>query len=143
MFITFCLIGVVNTIVDLILFISLQANGMSIIVANILSTSVALLLSYVLNKRFTFKHKGSNSRTFVPFVLVTLSGLWILQPIVIYGVIYVSDIQAVRNILQPLLADYTTTQNILGKLAATPASLVWNFVLYKKLVFKSTMVSET
>lgn len=140
MFVIFCVIGTINTLVDLIIFLSLQASGVTILLANIISTSIALALSYILNKRFTFRPSSASNRAVIPFVAVTLTGLWILQPVIIYGVINILDIQVFRNFLNPLYTDYAALQSFVGKLVATPASLIWNYVLYKNLVFKPTEV---
>jgi putative flippase GtrA len=60
------------------------------------------------------------------FVVVTLFGLWVLQTIVI-------------NLTMPLAKQIVGDQNIallIAKLIATAVSLVCNYVLYSKLVFK-------
>ena len=136
MFIIFCLIGVINTLVDLSIYLVLRRRGLAVIPANIISTSVALIVSYVLNKRFTFKSSGSNKQSFIAFVIVTLSGLWLLQPAIIYSVAAILNMPAVHAAVAPIYGNYDTIRNLFGKLAATPATLVWNFLLYKKFVFK-------
>ena len=142
MFLTFCVIGVINTIIDFALYLALQKHGVEIYLANIVSTSAALAVSYVLNKRFTYDAAQQSNRAFVPFVVITLIGLWVLQPIIIYAVRAGLDVGAVRQLLAPLTNDYDTLRNAIGKLAATPATLIWNFVLYKKYVFKDGSLSR-
>jgi putative flippase GtrA len=126
-FILFCLIGGLNTLLDIGLFLALQQQGMPIVPANILSTSAALLMSYALNKRFTFGASGQSNRAFIPFVVVTLVGLWLLQPVVIY---------VVGQGLTAFTHDHELLRNLAGKLAATAVTMVWNYVLYKKYVFR-------
>ena len=61
------------------------------------------------------------------FTIVTLFGLWVIQSGVIY---FVSG----------LLRSFSLNDSIvlfLAKIIATGFSLVWNFVLYKKVVFTS------
>ena len=123
----FALVGGFNTALDfglLFLFVSL---GVDKIVANYLSTSVAFIFSFFANKTFTFKAKGGNAkREFIAFMLVTLFGLWVLQPLVIAGI---------TAALQPTsLSDSLIL--LIAKLIATIVSLVWNYVLYARVVFK-------
>lgn len=134
MFVIFCAVGLTNTAVDIALYLLLQTYGLPIFIANICSTTAALTVSFILNKRFTFNESGS-IRSIMPFLAVTLTGLWILQPFIIYSVIAISNIGFVRDLLTPLLPDYATWQSLTGKLIATPATIVWNFVLYKRFVF--------
>jgi putative flippase GtrA len=141
-FVLFCAIGIVNTAVDLGIFVSLQQGGLSIFLANIVSTSAALAVSYVLNRRFTFKSdnssKKSGKKTLLPFLAVTLTGIWLLQPAIIYAVVHLLGTDMARHLLGSWFgsaADYATFQALAGKLIATPATIVWNYVLYKKFVF--------
>ena len=137
-FLIFCLIGGINTLIDLAIYVSLQAHGLPIIAANFISTCAALIVSFFLNKKFTFRSSTSVQRAIIPFVLVTVTGLWLLQPVIIYTVIGIFNTVVVKDVIGPMIAHYGTVQNIVGKLLATPASLIWNYVLYRKFVFKQT-----
>ena len=138
MFLIFCLIGGINTLIDLAIYVSLQAHGLPIVAANFISTCIALIVSFFLNRRFTFRSSTSAQRSILPFVLVTITGLWLLQPVIIYTVVGISNLATIKDLISPLITHYETVQNIVGKLFATPASLIWNFVLYRKFVFKQT-----
>lgn len=131
----FCAVGLINTAVDVALYLFLQSYGLPIIIANICSTSAALTVSFILNKRFTFNNSDNGHRRIVPFLAVTLIGLWVLQPIIIYSVIAFLSIGAVRDLLMPILHSYGAWQSLMGKLIATPATIIWNYVLYKYFVF--------
>jgi putative flippase GtrA len=127
--IRFIIVGGANTAIDfgfLFLFTNLGVNK---IVANYISTSIALIFSFFVNKSFTFKNKTENAKKqFALFLVITVAGLWLLQPVIIW---------ACTAILSP----YISNDNILlfiAKLIATIASLVWNYLLYSRLVFKST-----
>lgn len=123
----FGLVGVANTALDFILLFLFVNLGVNKIGANYLSTGISFIFSFFVNKSFTFKHKEGNARKqFVLFILVTIAGLWILQPIIIW-------------IVSNSLHSYVNNEDILlfiAKLIATVASLVWNYLLYSKLVFK-------
>jgi putative flippase GtrA len=62
----------------------------------------------------------------VLFILVTIFGLWVIQPIVILGV-------------TAALSSFNLNESavlFIAKLIATLASLVWNYLFYSRLVFK-------
>lgn len=125
--IRFIIVGGANTAIDFLILFLLTNVGVNKIVANYISTTVALIFSFFANKSFTFKNKTANAKKqFVLFLVVTLAGLWILQPIII-------------SICTNFLAPYITNSNInlfVAKLIATIASLIWNYLLYSRLVFK-------
>ena len=123
----FALVGGFNTALDFGLLFLFVGLGIDKIVANYLSTSVAFIFSFFANKTFTFKAEGGNAkREFIAFMLVTLFGLWVLQPLVIAGI---------TAALQPTsLSDSLIL--LIAKLIATIVSLVWNYVLYARVVFK-------
>jgi len=105
---------------------------MNKIVANFISTLVALIFSYFANKNFTFKASSENkSKQFLSFFATTAIGLWVIQPIIITAV-------------SPLLSGYLSTRlNLLiSKIIATAASMVWNYSLYKKFIFKKNKITE-
>lgn len=126
-FIIFCSIGILNTVVDISLYLLLRSSGMTVLVANIISTSVALCISYFLNRKYTFRSTTNPRSNVVPFLLVTLTGLWVLQPILIYFSL---------NLLEQLSMQSSTQLDLVAKLIATIFTLVWNYILYKKVVFR-------
>ena len=103
------------------------ALGLNSIGANYLSTGIAFIFSFFANKSFTFRSKGGNVRKqFLLFIVVTIFGLWVIQPVVILGV-------------TAALASFSLNESavlFVAKLIATLASLVWNYLFYSKLVFK-------
>ena len=83
-----------------------------------------------MNKKITFKSVSNNKKELIPevvlFILVTLFGLWVIQNIVI-------------STAMPFFENLFKNKRIsllLSKLIATIFSLIWNFILYKKVVFK-------
>lgn len=125
--IRFAIVGGANTALDFILLFLFTGLGIDKIVANYLSTGASLVFSFFVNKSFTFKNKsGSAKKQFALFLIITLIGLWVIQPIIIWGV---------TNIL----ASYITSEALslfIAKLIATVASLIWNYILYSRIVFK-------
>ena len=121
----FLVVGVLNTAIDVALLFLLTYLGVELWLANIFSTSVALLFSFVVNRSFTFKSTGNILRQIVPFLAVTLIGLWILQPLVLLGV---------TGLLNGLWGEYVGL--FVAKMLATVVSMTWNYLLYNRLVFK-------
>lgn len=123
----FLVVGGANTALDFLLLFLFVNLGVNKIVANYFSTGIALLFSFYANKSFTFKDKSKNAKKqFLIFLAVTLTGLWVLQPIIIW-------------ISTSALAPHITNETSLlfvAKMIATIASLIWNYLLYSRLVFK-------
>ncbi len=126
--IIFAIIGAANTVVDFGLLIFLGQIGLSRVVANTLSTGVAFSISFFANRKFTFQSTSKNvAREITLFIAVTLFGLWGIQNFIIW-----------------LLAPFITTNfglsneaaTLVAKLFATVASLIWNYVMYDRVVFK-------
>ena len=127
----FGLVGGVNTVTDFtILFVLVKVFGVAVFAANIVSTSAAILVSYLLNKKAVF---GSNEKTskrqILLFITVTLTGLWVIQSIVI---------TAVSQLGHTLFALDSHDIEVLfvAKVCATVVTLVWNYVWYSRVVFK-------
>ncbi len=120
----FAFIGGINTAIDFGILFLLTALGLDKLVANFFSTSVAFVFSFFANRTFTFKSTGSAKKQFLPFLAVTLTGLWVLQPLVILAIT-----QLLHAIDQSLAL-------FIAKLIATIVSLIWNYILYSRFVFK-------
>jgi len=122
----FAIVGGLNTAIDFIVLFSLVALGLPAVGSNFISTTIALMFSFVANKSFTFQDTGKNSKTKLAYFLtITLFGLWVIQPILITATAYmISDL----GIPDPIVL-------FVGKIIATIVTLIWNYLLYKKLVF--------
>lgn len=127
----FSVIGGINTALDFIILFVLASFGVKIFIANIFSTGTTFIISFLMNKKITFKSVSNNKkeliREMVLFILVTLFGLWVIQNIVI---------STAMPIFENLLKNKRISL-LLSKLIATIFSLIWNFILYKKVVFKN------
>lgn len=120
-------VGAFNTVLDFGLLFLLRGLGLPTIPANIISSTTAFCFSFIANKKITFQAKGTNLRREVTlFVIITLFGLWVLQSIVILT-------------LKSLLSGVQLDDNLvlfIAKILATIVTLVWNYVLYSRVVFK-------
>lgn len=117
----FGIVGVANTAIDALGYALLVSLGVPIFVANFISTSAGMLLSFSLNRNFTFKAKdGDIRRQALLFFGVTAFGLWVVQALVILAVTRV----------------FPGLPVLVPKFAGIAVGLVWNYVLYHKVVFR-------
>jgi putative flippase GtrA len=80
--IRFGAVGVINTLIDFSLLFTLKYFGFPIIAANTISTAIAFVASFTLNKKVVFRVHNSNIKQEIAlFIIVTLFGLWVLQPL--------------------------------------------------------------
>jgi len=139
--IIFGLIGIFNTLFDMALYVIIQNITGSVIIANVVATSAALIGSYLLNSKLTFKARKWTVKSFVLFVVVTLFGLWVLQTGAILLLTPVTD--ATPEFLWHLFGPFEHILKILApKVLATVITVVWNFVWYNKVIFKDKNASE-
>lgn len=129
----FGLVGGGNTVLDFGLLFILKSAGLPVIPANIISSTAAFVLSFVLNKNYTFNAKtGTLLKQMILFAIVTLFGLWVLQSLVI-------------SLTLPIAIQLSNDQSIalfVAKLAATGVSLVWNYILYSLVVFNKKSLGQ-
>lgn len=123
----FGIVGIINTGLDfgILFFLTLLFN-LPRELANTISTTISFLFSFGANKKYTFKSTSKNlKRQFILFAVVTLFGLWVVQN----GIISVATpffMNIISNEAMSLFA---------SKIIATFASLIWNYILYVKIVF--------
>jgi putative flippase GtrA len=123
----FAIVGGANTALDFALLFIFVGLGINSIAANYISTSIAFIFSFFVNKSFTFKAKGGNvKKQFALFLLISIIALWVIQPLIIL---------AVTAILAPFGWNVSLVLFI-AKLIATVGSLIWNYLLYARFVFK-------
>ncbi len=123
----FGIVGGANTALDFGLLFVFKFIGIPVEIANIMSTGLAFIFSFFANKKYTFKTTDTNViREMLLFVIVTLTGLWGLQTLII---------ALTHNPLTQLMGN-TDVALLVAKLLATVASLTWNYLFYSKLVFK-------
>ncbi|MFE9751293.1 GtrA family protein [Saccharothrix saharensis] len=121
----FGVVGVVNTSADLVGYVSLVLAGTPTFPANLISTSAGMAVSFALNRSFTFRARSGPLRAQVTlFFLCTASGLWVVQPLAITAT-------------EDLFGGSTALTAVTGpKLVGLALGLVWNYVLYSRVVFR-------
>ncbi len=128
----FGLIGVSNTVIDLGLYSFFihttgVASGWSIAFFRAFSVTLAIINSYIWNKYWSFEKKEAADvpKEFTNFVLVSAFGLFL----------NVTITSLLANLIHPLGLSQTAWATIAGFIPI-PIVLLWNFVGYKRLVFK-------
>lgn len=105
-FLRYLLVGGFNALLDLGLFtLGAVVIGLHPLVANIVSTSITLCVSYLLNRVFVFRTTRSIQRTVVQFVTVTLISGLLVQSGVIWVVLRLGGLVVPNlppDVLEPL-----------------------------------------
>lgn len=129
----FAIIGVANTGLDFLILNVLVLIGLPEIVANTISTGIAMTFSFFMNKKWTFNSESKNyAREIVLFVIFTLFGLWVIQNGIIWLIVNYLPHFGLNDILLLNIA----------KLIASVFSLTWNYLTYDRFVFKSKTETE-
>lgn len=83
----FLLVGGANTILDFTIYgLLVGALGVVAVGANMISTTICMAVSFVLNYRFVWESKKSKRETAPKFVAVSLFSAWIVQSGIIWVV---------------------------------------------------------
>lgn len=124
----FATVGAIATTIDFGILFWLSSLGMASIAANFISTTAAFCFSFIANRHFAFRATdGHVGKQIGLFVAVTLCGIWVLQPPLIF-------------LGEKVIKTYFSLPGwlvlLIGKLIASGATLVWNYYMYSRLVFK-------
>jgi putative flippase GtrA len=133
-FVRFCCAGLINTTLDFAMlnFLVFKIHK-SIIVANLISVSIGICISYFLNHILVFQHAEFKIGAFLKFVCITGLSVLCIQT----AVIHLAN-PLFRNVLGHLTSDAgvrTAAALNLAKALAVGVGLGWNYFLYHKLVF--------
>jgi len=118
----FGLVGVLNTLVDAgVYYILTRWIGLMDlpILAKAISYTCGVINSFFWNRLWTFRSKEDGWRSFVLFVLVNLVGA------------------GINSAVMSLTLNYLHLEEVIAFLFATAASLGWNFLLSKRIVFRT------
>ena len=142
----FGLVGILNTLVDFSIFnvLTNKSIGWKKIPANLMSTTIAMIVSFALNRGFVFHATAGNIYVqTVEFFVVTAFGLYVLQNIVIWLLLSVWQwpVEFAFSIVKALKLDRLLSHEFVrknaAKAAATLVSLTWNYVMFSFIVFKT------
>lgn len=142
----FGLVGILNTLIDFGIFNVLTSKkiGWKKIPANLASTTVAMIVSFSLNRGFVFHATSGNIYLqTAEFFAVTAFGLYVLQNIVIWFLLDVWEwpVELAWKIVQLVKLDKYMSHDFVrknaAKAAATLVSLTWNYLMFSFIVFKT------
>lgn len=143
----FLLLGVVNTLLDFALFNLLRIATdtttdqiYQLVILNIISASCIAVFSFVMNRRYVFRHTTSTKRHGLLFVAITLAGIYFVQQPIFSLVLHFDP--GLANALEtfglalglPFTIHFYSTN--LAKAIATLGSMTWNYWLYNRVVFR-------
>lgn len=117
-FIKFGMVGVINTLVNWIIFFILNALGMYYILANIIAYILGTINSYLWNTLWVFKYKDkASTETTIKFIILNLIGLGLNT-----GILYV-------------LVDLCNLNKFIGLVTTTAIVMIINYIVNKLWVF--------
>ncbi|MDP2772503.1 MAG: GtrA family protein [Nocardioides sp.] len=123
----FAAVGVANTVIDIVLFMLLH-DRIGILGANFVSTSAGMTFSFVVNGLFTFRAQRLTLRHAVLFLATTGTTMWLVQPLVIHGLLAaLAGLGLAEDDLVVLVV----------KVLAIGVSFVLNFAAYRWVVWPS------
>ena len=118
-FIKFALVGVLNTLINWIIFFILNSAGVYYLLANVISYSISTLNSYLWNSKWVFKYKGDNKKeTTFKFILLNVLGL-----ILNTGILFI-------------LVDKLGLNKMIGLIITTAIVMIINYLINKLWVFR-------
>ncbi len=127
--ISFGLVGAVNTAVDFgIFWVAAQEFGLPLVVANVISWTIAVSGSYVMNSMFTFAAESGRKLGWRPYGTFLASG--------VVGLVANTATLLIAARLAPLAVADPALQLAAAKVCAIGASFVVNFSLSHFVVFR-------
>jgi putative flippase GtrA len=141
----FGLVGVLNTLVDYVVFIGLTiVFGIPLSrvwVAKYTSSAVAMTISFTLNRRFVFRSRqDAVAGQAFRFVVATLIGVFVIQNLLtqFFASVFQYPGTGVHRLLEAVglgISEKYTIETVAFALG-TVASLTWNFLAYKYWAFR-------
>ena len=111
----------------------------NVVLASIISGTVAMVNSFIFNQRFTFRVQHTDQKHLVYFVVLTAFGIYVIRPIIIHFLTSTWLWPAhftyrVTHALHLPLSPAFDTRNM-ALVVAVLIVFVYNFLSYKKYVF--------
>ncbi len=144
-------VGVLNTLIDFVLLNTMIAiththseQTIRLTLFNAISVSIVACISFFLNRKVVFRHSADETPAHHIFVFIgiTLAGLFLVnEPL--FALTLHFDHALATLALSIFKAIHITffTENFfrtnIAKALATCGSLIWNYLLYKRFVFKT------
>jgi putative flippase GtrA len=116
----FGIVGLLNTGVDFAVFTVLTLWDVPLLIAQCISYACGVLNSFIMNRTWTFQHRGQYTRQLIKFIAVNL-----LTLLITYGLLVFFN-------------QYVGWTMLFSKLIATGMSLIVNFAGSRLWVFRET-----
>jgi putative flippase GtrA len=116
----FGIVGLLNTGVDFAVFTVLTLWDVPLLIAQCISYACGVLNSFIMNRTWTFQHRGQYTRQLIKFIAVNL-----LTLLITYGLLVFFN-------------RYVGWTMLFSKLIATGMSLIVNFAGSRLWVFRET-----
>lgn len=141
----FVLVGIVNTVVGFgLLNIGFFVLGLNRLVASIFATSIALIVSFGLNRGFVFNDKdGNTGRQIMSFATITLLGT-----VIFLNVIYAIILKLLEGHEAPIISLISRVSSLnlsknfidinFSTAIMTIAAMFWNYNGYRLFVFNKS-----
>ena len=100
-----------------------------------------MTFSFFANRHVVFKTEKSHKFQVINFIIVTMFGLYVIQTIVIYFLttIWTWPLELAYNVVTLVGLDAIFSEQFViingAKVVATIFTIVWNYIMYKKVVF--------
>ena len=118
-FTRYVITGLSSAVIEFsLLYIFKDLAGLSIVVSNSIALTVVFWFNFFLNRLWSFKSTGSLKRQ-----------------LTMYLVLFVFNLGA-SDLIMYLLTEKLSFQYMLAKVFAIGAVVSWNFVLYRKVIYK-------
>lgn len=101
-----------------LLYILKDLLGFSVIISNSIALTIVFWFNFLMNRIWSFKSKNN-----------------ITRQLVMYGILFVFNLAA-SNLIMYVLTSLLYLQYLVAKIFAIGAVVTWNFILYKKVIYK-------
>jgi len=124
----FVIVGGANTLIDFAFYnLFSKIFTLALPLANMISSFIAMLFSFFMNKKWTFRSSGKNYlREVMLFFIFTIISIWVIQS----GTIWL-----IEKSFSTVDWQNFWLKNLLKVIASVP-SLTWNYLTYDRFVFK-------
>lgn len=144
-------VGVVNTLVDYVVFIALtkimRLPLESVWIAKVISGTLAIAVSFYLNRTWVFRTSGASLAQAARFVTVTVIGVYGIQTSLthVFASVYPGlgealyaalETISVTRLFPAILTEAFVIKTVAFALA-TSVSMTFNFLLYRSWVFRA------
>ena len=117
-FLKFCSVGMLNTIISFATYSILILLGTNYLKANITAYIIGMINSYIWNRNWVFRDKGSRVKSFIKFICLNVSMMLFSTSILF------------------ILVHYVSVNKIVSQVITTSIIMVINYIGNKSIVFR-------